>query len=165
LRLFERSTQLTISEFSPRRMVDEFLEARALKGGAKQSSVVIDAQDSCPAVVSLDQRHARAALQYSLANATAAAVGHPIRLVLRGGPDRLVIEIAIDHPAPQSVKPTMLSPRSFERLTGFAAERRGMDLAIAARVSELFGGSARLDLADGQGTVVVLDWPAILPNS
>jgi hypothetical protein len=53
----------------------------------------------------------------------------------------------------------MLGPSSFERLCGFAAERRGMDLAIAAKVSELFGGSARLELTASRGTVVVLDWP------
>jgi hypothetical protein len=37
-----------------------------------------------------------------------------------------------------------------------------MDLAIAARVSEDFGGTARLALAPGGGTTVVLDWPARL---
>jgi signal transduction histidine kinase len=35
-----------------------------------------------------------------------------------------------------------------------------MDLAIVARITELFGGTARLDLVEGHGTVVVLDWPA-----
>ena len=70
-----------------------------------------------------------------------------------------ITEIAIDEPAPASVGSTMLGPSSFERLCGFAAERRGMDLAIAAKVSELFGGSARLELTASRGTVVVLDWP------
>ena len=37
--------------------------------------------------------------------------------------------------------------------------RKGMDLAIAARVSELFGGTARLKAVQGQGTAIVLDWP------
>ena len=35
-----------------------------------------------------------------------------------------------------------------------------MDLAIAARVSELFGGTARLEAVQGQGTAIILDWPA-----
>jgi hypothetical protein len=38
-----------------------------------------------------------------------------------------------------------------------------MDLAIAARVTELFQGSARLDVIPG-GTVLVFDWPERLPE-
>jgi hypothetical protein len=40
-----------------------------------------------------------------------------------------------------------------------------MDLAIAAKVSELFGGSARLDVVEGQGSTIVLDWPARVPGA
>ncbi|MDR3634415.1 MAG: hypothetical protein P4L84_11470, partial [Isosphaeraceae bacterium] len=59
--------------------------------------------------------------------------------------------------------PTVLRSQAFERLCGTAAERRGMDLAIAARVTELFHGSARLDVAAG-GTTLVFDWPERLPD-
>jgi hypothetical protein len=63
----------------------------------------------------------------------------------------------------------------FERLKGdmaqgyanldWIAERRGLDLAIAARVSEMFGGTARLDAVEDRGTTVVLDWPTRLPTA
>ncbi len=59
-------------------------------------------------------------------------------------------------------KSTELRPHLFERLCGTAAERRGMDLAIAARVSELFGGTARLEAVEQKGTTILLDWPVRL---
>ena len=34
------------------------------------------------------------------------------------------------------------------------------DLAIAARVSEMFGGAARLVVDAARGSTIVLDWPA-----
>jgi hypothetical protein len=37
-----------------------------------------------------------------------------------------------------------------------------MDLAIAAKVSELFGGTARLVAEPGQRSTIVLDWPSRL---
>ena len=40
-----------------------------------------------------------------------------------------------------------------------AAERRGLDLAIAARVTELFGGTARLEVEPGQRSALILEWP------
>ena len=164
-RLFESEGPMTPTEFNPRRLVEELLEYLATKTGAKRCPVVIDAGSSCPAEVALDPLRARLAIQYALVNATAACNGGPIRLTMRGGPDRWVTEVAIDHPAPASVQSVALSPRSFERLCGFPAERRGMDLAIAARVSELFGGSARLDVVENKGSTVVLDWPARFADS
>jgi hypothetical protein len=58
-----------------------------------------------------------------------------------------------------------LRPDAFERICGVAAERRGLDLAIAARVSELFGGTARLDAVEHRDTTVILDWPTRLPTA
>jgi hypothetical protein len=58
-----------------------------------------------------------------------------------------------------------LSPTGFVRLCGSAAERRGMDLAITAKVTESFGGSARLDAEPGRRTTLVIDWPARLPGA
>ena len=168
-RMFESEGQLAPTEFNPKRLVDELLESRATKAGSRASAksvpVLVDDRD-CPAEVSLDPSRARTALQYVLANATAAAHGGPIRLTMRGGPDRWVIEAALDQPAPSSVKPVTLSPVAFERLCGVGAERRGMDLSIAAKVTELFGGSARLEVDEkDRGTRVVLDWPARLRPS
>lgn len=161
-RLFENDGPPGPTEFSPKRLVDELLEARATKAGARSSPVELEIDPNCPDEVALDPGRARTALMYALANANAAAGGSPIRLRLRGGPDRWVTEIALDSPPPSSVRSCELSPLSFERLCGSGAERRGMDLAIAAKVTEWFGGTARLVAEPGKGTTVVLDWPARL---
>ena len=82
-----------------------------------------------------------------------------MRVVLKGESDGWITEIAVDLPPPPSVQPVVLHPMAFERFCGCEAERRGLDLAIAAKVSELFGGTARLDVREGRGTSIVLDWP------
>jgi signal transduction histidine kinase len=159
-RLFENEGRLNPTPFDPRRLVNELLETWANKAGAKTSPVRLDLRPDCPAEVDLDPARARQAIQYVLVNANASAGGDPVRLSMHGGPDRWVIEATIDKAAPPSVQSVALSPSAFERLCGFAAERRGMDLAIAAKVTELFGGTARLDVTGARGTTVVLDWPA-----
>jgi len=164
-RLFERGLQLSVSAFDPRRLVDELLENRVSRPGVKLSPVRLDVQKSCPAEAELDQWRARMAIEYALINANAAASEEPIRLTLQGGPHRWVIAVAVDRPPPSSVTSLELRPQLFERLCGSAAERRGMDLAIAARISELFGGSARLDAVEGQGTTIILDWPVQIAGS
>jgi signal transduction histidine kinase len=157
-RLFEGSEPLYDAEFSPARLVDELVEARAVRQGPKDGPVRLDVQASCPPSVRLDPGRARLALQYALNNAVAAAGDGPVVVRLRGEPGRWITELATDRPAPGSVHATELRSEVFERLCGTAAERRGMDLAIAARVTELFGGRARLDVKPA-GTALVLDWP------
>jgi signal transduction histidine kinase len=159
-RLLEGGLELSISEFDPRRMVDELLENRVPRPGANLSPVRLDVQKSCPPEAALDQARARMAIEYALINANAAAQESPIRLTLRGDPDRWIVEVSVDRPPPSSVTSVQLRSQVFERLCGSAAERRGMDLAIAARITELFGGSARLEVVDGRGTTLILDWPA-----
>jgi signal transduction histidine kinase len=159
-RLFEPGLNLVVCEFSPWRLGDALLENRPSRAAGKQAPVQLEVQKTCPAMVLLDQGRARLALEYALANASAAASADPIRLLMRGAPERWIIEIIVDRPPPGSVESSDLDSRSFERLCGSAAERRGMDLAIAARVSELFGGTARLQAVEGQGTSIILDWPA-----
>ena len=159
-RLSEPGLSLSVSEFSPRRLVEELLENREARPGGKKPPVRLDVQKTCPEEAVLDQVRARLAIDYALANACAAAHDEPVRLTLRGRPQRWIIEVAIDRPPPSSVESIDLRPHSYERLCGSAAERRGMDLAIAARVSELFGGTARLEAVEGQGTTIILDWPA-----
>jgi signal transduction histidine kinase len=159
-RLFEPRLQLQVSPFDPRRLVDELLENRHARPGQRRSPVRLDVQTSCPVEAALDQGRARLAIEYALLNAGAAAQDGSIRLTLRGGPQRWIIEVSVDRPPPSSVHSVELRPQVFERLCGTAAERRGIDLAIAARVSELFGGTARLDVVAGRGSTIVLDWPA-----
>ena len=164
-RLFEPALRLSGTEFSPRRMLDELLETRTMKAHPKFAPALADVDPSCPEAVALDPIRARTAIDYALANAAAAANGEPILVVMRGDADRWVIEIRLKQPAPSSVQAHALHPQRFERLCASAAERRGMELAIAARVSALFGGSARLDVANGNGTAIVLDWPTRLPDA
>jgi signal transduction histidine kinase len=159
-RLFENEAHFAPTAFNPRRLIDELVESRGAKAGAKASPVRIEIDPSCPSEVALDPLRARLAIQYVLVNTTAAAGGVPIRLSVRGGPERWVTEVAIDHPSPASVNSFALLPRTFERLFGVAQERRGMDLAIAAKVSQIFGGTARLDVLENRATSIVLDWPA-----
>jgi signal transduction histidine kinase len=102
------------------------------------------------------------ALQHALSNAVTAAGESPVRIELGPDEDRVRIAFVVDRPPPATVQPIALRPDLYERLAGSAAERRGLDLAIAARISELFGGSARLDVVPGQSSTIVLDWPARL---
>ncbi len=115
--------------------------------------------ESPPPVVTLDPERARLAVQCALENAGVAANGHPLQVMLTGGPDRCVVEVSVEGPPKASVEPTNLEEDRFQRLLGSAAERRGLDLATAARVSKLFGGSARLDVVPGERSAVILEWP------
>jgi len=164
-RLFEPEFSVAAAEFSPERLLSDVVEARAQKAGAKATPVHVEVQPTCPPGVDLDPIRARLAISYALGNAIAASNGAGIRVKIRGGPDRCITEFGIELPPPPSVKSTELRPHLFERLCGTAAERRGMDLAIAARVSEMFGGSARLEVVEGRASTVLLDWPVRLSGS
>ena len=167
-RLFEISGPGPASEFSPERFLSDVLASRPERErpGSPPVAVRLDVDPTCPAEAVLDPARARIAIQYALTNAVAAANGTGgVRVTARGGPDRWITEIAIDHPPPASVKAVELRPDVFERLCGTAAERRGMDLAIVARITELFGGDARLAVDAGRGTTIVLDWPARLASA
>ncbi len=160
-RLYEEGV-VSEAEFSPHRLLDEMIENRVVKSGGREVPVQLEVEATCPAEAALDPARARQAIQYALANATASANDGGVYVKLRGGADRWIIEVGIDHPPPQSVKPVELRPDLFERLCGIAAERRGMDLAIVARISELFGGAARLDVDENRGSTIILDWPTRL---
>ena len=163
-RLFDGAEPLYITEFSPQTLLGELLENRAAKHGTKGATVRLDVHGTCPRAVALDQGRARLAIQHALSNAVAAAGDGTVVVMLRGEPpERWIIEISTDRPAPASVQPVELRSEAFERLCGTAAERRGMDLAIAARVTELFQGRARLDVRP-HGTSLIFDWPERLPD-
>jgi len=158
-RLFETSTPLSVSEFEPRRLVEALVESNKSRPQSRMSPVVLDIQPTCPTEASLDQLRARMAIEYALLNASAASEGGPVRLTLRGEPQRLVIEVANDQPPRASVTSHRLESHVIERLCGSPGERRGMDLAIAVRITEMFGGTARLEAVKGRGTTVILEWP------
>ena len=161
-RLYGGETSLTITEFSPARMIAELVEDRSMKMAAGSPPLRLRIDESCPAEATLDPGRARLAIGNVLTNALASTQDVPVEITMRGGPDRLITEVRIDQPPPASVRSVTLRPHAFERICGVAAERRGLDLAIAARVSELFGGTARLDAVEHRETTVVLDWPTRL---
>jgi signal transduction histidine kinase len=159
-RLFEPEAPVDAVEFSPERLMSEVVETRSLKAGPTAVPVHVEVRQSCPPEARLDQTRAKQAIQYALTNALAAAKGEGVHVALHGGPDRWVTEFSVNHPPPPSVSSVELRPDLFERLCGTAAERRGMDLAIAARISEMFGGAARLEVDETRGSTIILDWPA-----
>ena len=54
-RLSEPGLNLSVSEFSPRRLVEELLENREARPGGKKPRVQLDFQKTCPEEVALDQ--------------------------------------------------------------------------------------------------------------
>jgi signal transduction histidine kinase len=161
-RLLEDSVTLRREQFDPKRMLAELVEERQLRVPAAKGVVQLEIGPECPSVVELDPSWSRLAVRHAISNASAAADGSPVQVTASGSPDRLVIECRVNRPSPSSVHSGALRPETYERLFGTIHERRGLDLAIAARVTELFGGSARLDVFEGRGTSVVLDWPTRL---
>ncbi|SIO66747.1 Signal transduction histidine kinase [Singulisphaera sp. GP187] len=159
-RLFEPEAPVESMEFSPARLLSEVVETRVLKAGAKAVPIHLEVHQSCPPEALLDQSRAKQAIQYALGNALAASKVEGVHVTLHGGPDRWVTEFSVKHPPPPTVTSVELRSDLFERLCGTAAERRGMDLAIAARISEMFGGAARLEVDETRGSTIILDWPA-----
>jgi signal transduction histidine kinase len=162
-RLIEGESQISTVEFDPRRFLSDFLEVHRSRPNADGSSVKLELAESGPIEVSLDLNRVKLALQHALANALNAAGKSPVKLRSSGRPDRWVVELIVDKPPPQTVVSKTLRPDIFERLSGSAAERRGLDLAIAAHVSELFGGTARLVVEPDQRSTIVLEWPQRFP--
>lgn len=158
-RLSDPDSRLDIAPFDPRRLVDDLVEEHAMQSRAGSPRPVVEVAEGTPPHVELDPSRARQAIQAALANAAAAAEGGPIRIALRGGAERLIVEVRTDVPPRETVVPLALRPDRFERLAGTSMERSGLELALAARVAELFGGSARLDVEPGRGTAIVFDWP------
>ncbi|MDB5350802.1 MAG: signal transduction histidine kinase [Planctomycetota bacterium] len=158
-RLPNTRADLSRDRFDPRRMLDEVVED--YRAQLSTSQVEVDVVDA-PSVVTLDHARAKMAAQKALANVAAASGGSLIRVRLYGKRDRCVLTFEIGVSPRDSVKTHTIDPENFQRLRGTAAERRGLDLSIVGRVSELFGGSARLEAMPGQGTALVLDWPVEL---
>lgn len=147
--------------FEPARLLEEVVEDLAMRQPDSAGRVHLEGLDEAPAEVVLDPTRARLALSYALTNALAGSVnGHPIRIRAGGAPDRWVTRVTVEAPPPETVQSTPLAPDDFERLIAIPAERRGLELTIAARISQIFGGEARLEVEPGRRSTVVLDWPA-----
>ena len=161
-RLVAEPVRLSAEAFDPRTMLEELVEVQAQRARGGAPPVRLEIRAGCPPVVELDPRQARLAIQHALNNAIASSNGQPVQVRVGGNPDRCLIEIDVDRPPRSSLRATPLRSELVERLIGTAEDRLGLDLAIVARVSELFGGSARLDVAEGRGTTIILEWPARL---
>ena len=161
-RLLDEPVPLTPAPFDPRRLLSDLVEEHASRAPVGSDPLMtLEIRPGCPAVVELDQARAQVAIQHILANALAAADTQvPVRLSGDGGPNRLILAARVDRPPHPSVGSMALRPDTFDRLLGIAAGRIGLELTVAARVSELFGGSARLDVDAGRSSTLVLDWPA-----
>jgi signal transduction histidine kinase len=164
-RLIAEPARPAIAAFSPRMVLEELVETQAQRSGSGTPAVQLEVRQECPPAVELDERMARLAIQYALTNAVNSANGKPVQVRLGGGHDRCLIEFSVDRPPKSSVRSAVLRPDTYERLMGTAEDRRGLDLAIVAQVTELFGGTARLDVAEGRGTTIVLDWPTRLAGA
>ncbi|MFO0909371.1 MAG: sensor histidine kinase [Isosphaeraceae bacterium] len=160
-RLFENRGEFEPIAFDPRRLADEVIAELRSKSPQRAASIVLELEPSCPGELSLDPMRARLGLHYALINATAAAnKTAPVRLRLRGDRDRCVIEVIVEQAPPPTVSSCELNSLEFERIQGTEFERRGMDLAIVARVCELFGGHARLVVVEGKESRISLEWAA-----
>lgn len=145
--------------FDPRRLLSEIIEEYRFRHPSKPGSIVLDVAPDTPAEVELDPLRTRQAIHHSLANTVAAASSAPVRVTSRGMEGRWVIEFATEAPAGDAVRPVPLRPDVFERLSGNAAERQGLELAIVAHITQQFGGASRLEVDAGRATRLILDWP------
>ena len=142
-------------EFNPARLLEELLDKRA----PGEPRVLLEAASTEPGRVTLDPSLAREALAHALANAVTASGDAPVRVrYLEGNDGFCRIAFTVDQAPPPTVAPGPLSAE-FERFLSNAKERRGLDLAIVAKICERFGGSARLEVQEGRGSVLILDWP------
>jgi signal transduction histidine kinase len=161
-RLVAEPVRLAIEPFDPRTMLEELVEVQAVRARGGAPPVQLELRAGCPPAVEWDPRQARLAIQHALNNALASSNGQPVQVRAGGDPGRCVIEIDVDRPPRSSLRSSPLRSDQFERLIGTAEDRLGLDLAIVARITELFGGSARLEVAEGRGTTIILEWPARL---
>lgn len=158
-RLIETKGRSAAVEFQTRRFLTDFLEEKQAKRTPEFKGVRLEVTPDTPEVVELDPTRARLALHHALANAETSAAEASIRLRSGGSAQEWFLDIIVDQPSPATVTSTPLRSQLFERLVGSAAERRGFDLALAAQVSESFGGSAQLEIEPGTRSTVRLAWP------
>ena len=164
-RLLEGEGRVLLSHFDPRRFLTDFIEIHRSRPGSEACPIRLELSDALPSEVLLDQNRVRLALQHCLSNAINAAGSTPVRVRSRGTETNWVVEFVVDKPPPQTVTSRTLHPDQFERLSGSAAERRGLDLAIAASITERFGGTARLEVEPDRRSSIVLEWPRNPANS
>ncbi len=157
IRIFEPGAPTDRVECSPARLVREVLGGRP-----SDATRVIFEEPPIPGRVTLNDSLARTAIGHALTNALTAAGDGPVRIRVEHKGQLCRIEFEVRLAPPKTVKSTTLSSE-FERFLSNPNERRGLDLAVVAKISELFGGSARLEAREGQASLIVLEWPVNRP--
>ena len=160
-RLAETATRPHPLPFDPSRLIGEVVEDHNARAPAGVPAVLVSTAEGTPNRVVLDPSKARLAAQGALSNAVAAAEGRPVRVVVGGRDEgrRLLIHVVVEAPPRETVLATPLRGDHFDRLLGTPMERVGLELALVAMVSEQFGGEARLEVAMGRSSTIVMDWP------
>ncbi len=156
-RIPEQASNLAIGPFDPARLLRDVVQAQAQRAGAGPISLNMV---QAPPEVMLDEILAQLAMQKALLNTVTSAQGKPVHVQVDGPADRLVMKFVSEAPPRDSVRTQTLTSDQFERVLGTPAERRGLDLSIVVKITELFGGTTHLEARPGQGTTLTLDWPA-----
>lgn len=160
--LFEPELPMLPTTFNPSGLLEEVVQEVGVGEGARRL-IRLEVLPDCPSVVELEPQRVYTALKYALVNALMLDDHAPVHVVARGGDDRWLTTIhASGGGQPQQAQD--LTPNSMERLLSNRNERRGLDLAIVARISAMLGGSARLEPNGDGGSALVLDWPVRIPR-
>lgn len=158
-RLPRDRAEMVPERFNPRRLFDDAIAGRGYAAGSEAVEFV---DDGSVAEVNLDYNLARLAVDKVLSNVASATRGARVRVRLSGGPKRCVVAFESDVPPRATISSHTIVADEFQRILGSEGDRRGLDLAIAATISTLFGGTTRLVATPGQGTAVILDWPCTI---
>lgn len=163
-RQYETETLSNSMRFGTERLVLDVIEQQrdALTNGDRARPIDAQIEPTAPKSLELDLSRARLALGLALRNALVSAPKAGVRIIVEGDNGRVRFRIQVEDLSKSSPAPVDLRGDRFERLLPVAAERRALDLAIAARVSELFGGTARLAPEPDGSSSIVLDWPVAL---
>jgi signal transduction histidine kinase len=163
-RQYETESLLNSMRFGTERLVLDAIELQREMQAAGDCNRVIESEirPSAPAYLDLDLSRARLALGMALRNAMSTSSNGPTRIIAEGDRDRVTFRVKVEEPAKGAPQSVDLRADAFERLLPVAAERRALDLAIAARVSELFGGTARLEFEGAKSSSIILQWPVAL---
>jgi signal transduction histidine kinase len=142
-----------------RRLIEEAVAEMAHK--ASMPPLELRFEGPSPLTVNLDPQKARMAFQKALMNASSASGGKPVEVLVGALDDAgAIVRISTSIPPRDTVVSHEIDPRDYQRILGTPGERRGIDLAVAASICQLFGGRARLEAEPGRGTTIVLEWPS-----
>ncbi len=161
--LLDTKTGITATPVRPREVLAAVgADLEGVVGGQRPIRVQID--ETCPDVVSLDTSLAYTALKFAILNALSCSEQGPVEISARGEMARWIIAIRDQCDLIPEGPEGILASGQMQRLVSNRRERRGLDLAIAIEITELFGGSIRLQRLPSGGHEIQLDWPTRLPE-